>query len=149
MDKGSLDQLVSLFNADRNARIKGTAPALIPVVSEEPNSFSAIQSPNAWRFLRSFNDYAPLYQNWVTLKSLELQLEYEPGSYISQIGSIPKLFILALEDGMIPDVQIKDVYQRASEPKNIVEIKGHHFTPYMEGLDEAAKIAIDWFSNHL
>lgn len=141
--------LTQLFNEDRKARSKGSEPAKIPVATNDPNQFAAISSPNAWRFVQSFKDYAPTYENLVTLRSLEMQLEYEPGYYVQNIGAIPKLFIVAKNDEIIPEFQIVDAFNKASEPREIAYVEGHHFSPYMEGLPEASKLAIEWFKIHL
>ncbi len=137
------------FYADRLARIKGDAPAKIPVTSNDPKQFAAISSPNAWNFMQSFKEYAPTYENAVTLKSLEMQLEYEPGYYVQNIGAIPKLFIIAKQDELIPEPLILEAYNKATEPKKLIYIDGHHFSPYMENLQEASQQAIDWFKLNL
>ncbi len=141
--------LNQMFNRDRLARIQGEAPMMIPVSTEDASEFSAISSPNAWQFIQSFKDYAPNYKNSVTLKSLEMQLGYEPISYVSNIREIPKLFIIAANDEVVPEHQILDAFDLASEPKNIVYIEGNHFSPYMEGLKEASDEAIKWFKANL
>ncbi len=137
------------FYADRLARIKGDTPARIPVASNDPKQFSAISSPNAWAFIQSFKEYAPTYENTVTLKSLEMQLEYEPGYYVPQISAIPKLFIIAKQDELIPEPLILEAFNKATEPKKLMYIDGHHFSPYMENLQAASNYAIEWFKSNL
>lgn len=141
--------LAQQFNADRLSRVKGGAPARIPVATNDSKQFTAISSPNAWSFIQSFKDYAPTYKNEVTLKSLEMQLEYEPGVYAQHIGAIPKLFLIAKKDELIPEALIVEAYNKASEPKKLAYIEGHHFSPYMENLQEASKLAIEWFKSNL
>lgn len=137
------------FYADRLSRIKGGAPGRIPVAANDGKQFTAVSSPNAWTFIQSFKEYAPTYENSVTLKSLEMQLEYEPGYYVQNIGAIPKLFIIAKKDELIPEELIVDAYNKASEPKKLAYIDGHHFSPYMEKLEEASNLAIAWFKAKL
>lgn len=137
------------FNADRSSRVNGEKPVMIPVVTNDKNQFSAISSSHAWDFMESFKDYAPDYENSVTLRSLEMQLEYEPGYYVQQIGAIPKLFIIAKDDELIPEPLIVDTYNKASEPKKLLYINGHHFSPYMENFSEASSLAIEWFKLNL
>ena len=62
---------------------------------------------------------------------------------------IPKLFIIARNDEIMPEQLIVDAYSKASEPKKLEYIDGHHFSPYMEGLPAASKLAVDWFKSHL
>lgn len=141
--------LISKFNEDRLMRLTGKGVTKIPVASDDKKAFTAISSPNAWNFIQSFKAYAPNYTNQVTMKSLEMQLEYEPGYYAPNIGGIPKLFIIAKNDEVVPEQQILDTYNKVSEPKKLEYIDGHHFSPYMEGLEEASKMAIQWFKSHL
>ena len=137
------------FQADRLQRIKGGAAAKIPVASPSATDFTAIASPHAWEFIESFKSYAPTYENSVTLRSLEMQLEYEPGYYVPLIGAVPKLFIIARDDEIMPEGQILDAYNKAIEPKKLAYIEGHHFSPYMEKRQEAIQLAIQWFKAHL
>lgn len=141
--------LYQQFQADRLARINGGEPAKIPVATDNSAQFSAISSPFAWEFIKSFQQYAPTYENLVTLKSLEMQLEYEPGYYVQQIGNKPKLFIIAKNDELIPEQLILDAFDKSAEPKKLAYIEGHHFSPYMEKLQEASHLAIEWFRLHL
>lgn len=141
--------LFQQFDADRLSRLKGGAPVRIPVATNDRKQFAAISSPNAWSFIQSFKDYAPAYENAVTLKSLEMQLEYEPGYYVQNIGNIPKLFIVARQDELIPEQLVLDAYGKATEPKKLSYIDGHHFSPYMESLQAASNEAIAWFKLNL
>lgn len=149
MPSKTISFLTQQFNADRLSRVQGGKPALIPVVSGDPNKFSAITGANAVRFVESFRSNAPDYKNEVTLKSLEMQLEYEPGSFVTTIDTIPKLFIVAKNDEMIPESLIRETYNKASNPKKLIYLEGNHFSPYMEKLNEASDIAIEWFKAKL
>lgn len=133
------------FAQDRQAQAQGAAPAMIPVATEDGQGLSAITSPNAWRFIQSFQSYAPSYVNAVTLRSLELQLAYEPGASVPSIGAIPKLFIIARADELIPESLIQEAFLAAAEPKELAYLEGHHFSPYMEGRAEAIRVAAEWF----
>lgn len=146
VSKGFLTQQ---FNADRLSRINGGKPAAIPVVSNKPNDFCAIAGANAFAFVESFKANAPTYRNEVTLKSLEMQLAYEPGIYAPFIPAIPKLFIIAREDEMIPQEQIQAAFDKSVEPKALVFLDGHHFSPYTDKLEEASMTASNWFKKHL
>ncbi len=137
------------FNADRLGRLQGKAPVMIPVATKNKGEFVAVGSVNAWNFVQSFLDYAPTYQNSVTLKSLEMELEYEPGSYIERTGAKPKLFLLATKDELAPEALVMSVYDRAAEPKSIARFEGHHFSAYMEKRQEISQLAIDFFKKNL
>ena len=137
------------FDADRLARTKDGEPARIPVAGNDPHQFTAISSPHAWEFIQSFKTYAPTFENLVTLKSLEMQLEYEPGRFVPQIGAKPKLFIIAKKDELVPEQLILDAYNKAAEPKKLLYLDGHHFSPYMDKWQEAGDMAIEWFKSNL
>ena len=75
-----------MFVEDRKARYAGKAPGMIAVVSNDPSAPSALPTPNsyAW-FTETAKLRAPAWKNEVTLQSVELFTEYEPGSYIEYI----------------------------------------------------------------
>jgi dienelactone hydrolase len=137
------------FNADRFNRMQGKAPAMIPVATKNKGEFSAVGSMHAWNFVQDFTDYAPNYQNQVTLKSLEMELEYEPGTFIERTGTKPKLFLLASQDELLPESLIMSVYDRAAEPKSVATFVGNHFSAYMEQRKEVSRLAIDFFRKNL
>jgi len=141
--------LASMFNTDRLNRLQNKAPMTIPVVSNQKGVFCFVQSINAYNFTESFKTYAPNWKNQVTLKSLEMQLDYQPGSYIKRTGTVPKLFILAKNDELIAQPLVLDAFQQAAEPKSLLFVEGHHFSPYQESLNEAAAHSITFFKKHL
>lgn len=144
------DGVSAMFNADRLTRQRGETPAMIPVGSSDPKAFCAIPGPTAMSFIQSLKTYAPKYINEVTLKSLEMQFAYEPGQYASLIpDGVPKLFIIARKDEMVPGEAILKAYKEAREPKKLEYLEGMHFSPYLEALPEASNLAIDWFKAHL
>src|SRR5205823_348410 len=71
------------LDADREARYAGKAPGMIPVVAEDPMAPSALPTPDSWQwFTETGNTRAPSWRNEVTMRTLEMLMEYEPGSYI-------------------------------------------------------------------
>jgi hypothetical protein len=104
---------------------------------------------DAIAFWTSAADIAPTWRNAVTLRSLELASEYEPGMVIERIGPTPLLMIVADKD----DVTLTDLalaaYNRAKEPKRLRIISGGHFAPYMDQFEAASSAALAWFTAHL
>ena len=137
------------FNTDRLNRLQGKAPAMIPVATKNKGAFSAVGSIQAWNFIQDFSAYAPAYQNQVTLKSLEMELEYEPGAYIERTGTKPKLFLLASQDELMPESLIMSVYERAAKPKSVATFVGHHFSAYMEQRQETSRLVVEFFRKNL
>src|SRR5690348_15608094 len=71
------------FDADREARFRGEPPAMIPVVDADPLAASALPTPDSWEwFSRTAETRAPSWRNEVTLRSVEMFWEYEPGAWI-------------------------------------------------------------------
>lgn len=140
----------AMFDADRAARYAGGAPAMIPVVDEDPMAPSALPTPDsyAW-FTQTGATRAPSWRNEVTLRSVEMFWEYEPGAYIEWVSPTPLLMVVAAKDHLtVSDLAIA-AYERALEPKRLVVLPGGHFDAYTDAFDDAAGAAADWFGQHL
>ena len=80
-----LGPLRAQLDADREARFRGEAPAMIPVVAPDPQAPSALPTPDSYQwFTDTGRERAKSWRNEVTLRTLEMLMEYEPGSYITQ-----------------------------------------------------------------
>src|ERR671914_59329 len=108
------------FDADREARYAGKEPGMIPVVDQDPLAPSALPTPDSWKwFTETGNTRAPSWHNAVTLRSVEMFLEYEPGVYISRVSPTPLLMVVAARDHLtVSDLAI-DAYEQAREPKKL------------------------------
>ena len=140
-----------MFDADRAARYAGDPPAMVPVVAEDPLAPSALPTPDSWQwFTETGNTRAPSWHNEVTLRSVEMFLEYEPGSYIGRISPTPLLMVAAAGDVLtVSDLAI-DAYERAREPKKLVILPGGHFDAYTgPDFDRSSSAARDWLVQHL
>ena len=145
----SRDYLTKMFQKDRSGRIKGEKPMMIPVVTNQPRAFSAVSGMDAWNYVEWFKKDAPLFQNQVTLKSLEMQLEYEPGVFINRRPHLPKLFMVASKDENIPENHIETAFIQADEPKSLVTFEGHHFSGYQEQRDRTIGFSVEFFKKYL
>jgi fermentation-respiration switch protein FrsA (DUF1100 family) len=139
-----------MFDEDRAARFAGGPPAMIPVVDPDPMAPSALPTPDSWEwFSETGKTRAPAWRNEVTLRSVEMFWEYEPGAYIQWISPTPFLMVVAAFDHLtVSDLAI-EAYERALEPKKLVVLPGPHFGAYTTGFDAAAGAAADWLSEHL
>ncbi|WP_111428880.1 alpha/beta hydrolase [Rhodobacteraceae bacterium DSL-40] len=139
-----------MFDADRRARMKGEAPAMIPVVDEDPSAPSALPTPDSWKwFTETGKARAPSWKNEVTLRSVEMFTEYEPGSYAAFVSPTPLLMVVALGDVLtVADLALA-TYEQALEPKRLVALKGGHFDAYVNDFGSASTPAVDWFRQHL
>lgn len=140
----------SAFEEDRRNRMKGGAPAMVPVVAEDPLASSALPTPDSWKwFTETHKLRAPSWRNEVTLRSVEKFTEYEPASYISYISPTPLLMVVALGDHLTVADQALAAYERALHPKKLVTLSGGHFDAYVADFDQAEPPATDWFRQHL
>jgi fermentation-respiration switch protein FrsA (DUF1100 family) len=138
------------FDADRVARFTGDPPAMVPVVAEDPLAPSALPTPDSWTwFTATGKTRATAWRNEVTLRTVEMLGEYEPGSYIGRISPTPLLMIVAREDHLTPAHLAINAYEHARQPKELVILPGGHFEAYTTGLEAASGPARDWFARHL
>ena len=139
-----------MFDADRAARYAGEPPAMIPVVDADAMAPSALPTPDSYEwFTETGATRAPSWRNEVTLRSVEMFWEYEPGAYIGWVSPTPLLMVVAAGDHLtVSDLAI-EAYERALEPKRLVVLPGGHFGAYTTGFDGASGAAADWFVQHL
>jgi fermentation-respiration switch protein FrsA (DUF1100 family) len=138
------------FDQDRAARYQGEPPAMIPVVDPDPMAVSVLPTLDSWEwFSETGKDRAPAWSNEVTLRSVEMFMEYEPGVCIERIGPTPLLMMVAADDHLTPADLALEAYQQAREPKKLVLLSGGHFDAYVEDFDAASGAARDWFLDHL
>ena len=143
--------LRAALDADREARFAGKEPGMIPVVAEDPLGAAALPTPDSWKwFTETGETRAPSWRNEVTLRSVEMFLEYEPGGYISRISPTPLLMVVAAGDHLtVSDLAI-GAYEEAREPKKLVILPGGHFGAYTgPDFDLSSGAARDWLVQHL
>ncbi|HVY51862.1 MAG TPA: alpha/beta fold hydrolase, partial [Devosia sp.] len=88
-----------MFVEDRKARYAGKPPGMIPVVSNDPAAPCALPTPDSYEwFTETGKLRAPAWRNEVTLQSVELFTEYEPGIYIEYVSPTPLLLVVAAGD---------------------------------------------------
>jgi uncharacterized protein len=117
--------LRAAFDADRVARYAGKEPEMIPVVYEDdPMSPCALPTADSHDFFLRFRERAPQWQNSVTLRSVEMFIEYEPGAYISHISPTPLLMVVAARDHLtVVDLAVA-AFEQAFEPKQLLVLPG-------------------------
>jgi fermentation-respiration switch protein FrsA (DUF1100 family) len=138
------------FDADREARFKGLAPAMMPVVAEDAMAPSALPTADSWQwFTETGRSRASAWRNEVTLRTVEMLGEYEPRDYVSRISPTPLLMVIADNDHLAVADEAFRAYNEALEPKRIVVLKGGHFDAYVHDFERASGAARDWFAEHL
>lgn len=142
--------LRAMFDQDRRGRYRGEPPMMIPVVTDSPAGPAALPTADSFSFMTgTARSRAPAWKNEVTLRSVELFTEYEPGAYIRHVSPTPLLMIVALEDHLTVADEALAAYEQALEPKKLVTLKGGHFEAYVEDFAIAGGAATDWFRQHL
>jgi uncharacterized protein len=142
--------LCRMFEDDRRARYAGKPPGMIPVVSENPAGPAALPTSDSWTFFtETRRARAPAWKNEVTLRSVEMFCEYEPGSHISHISPTPLLLVVARADHLTVVDQALEAYEHALMPKKLVILNGGHFDAYEADFDRSSAAAVDWFTEHL
>jgi uncharacterized protein len=147
------DQFAGLhraFEEDRRNRYAGRPPAMVPVVAADPAAPSALPTPDSWMwFTETARTRAPSWRNEVTLRSIEMFTEYEPGSYIGFISPTPLLLVVALGDHLTVSDEALAAYERAVHPKKLITLHGGHFDAYVRDFVTASGAAKDWFLEQL
>jgi len=138
------------LHADRANRAAGHAPAMLPVVAEDPMASSALPTVDSYKwFTETAAARAPSWRNEVTLRTIEYAFGYEPGAYIGLISPTPLMLIVAVQDHLaVSDLAIA-AYERAYEPKRLVLLPGGHFEAYVEAFEQSSGPACDWFRTYL
>ncbi|WP_346269081.1 alpha/beta hydrolase [Burkholderia ambifaria] len=146
-----LQAMRATLDEDRMRRFAGEAPGMIPAVSGDPAVPSAMPPADAWEwFSATSQTRAPAWKNEVTLRSIEMLMEYEPGSYVRSISPTPLLVVAAPADHVcVGDLQLA-AFDRALEPKKLVMLTGGHFDAYTgPNFDAGCGAAVSWFKQYL
>lgn len=138
------------LHTDRDKRASGAAPAMLPVVAEDPMAPAALPTVDSYKwFTETASARAPAWRNEVTLRTIDNGFGYEPGAYLGHISPTPLMMIVAVNDHLaLSDLAIA-AYERAYEPKRLVLLPGGHFDAYVEMFDQSAGPACEWFRAHL
>lgn len=144
--------LRAAFDADRVARYAGDPPAMIPVCYTD-NAAEPCALPTADThdfFLGPIQERATTWRNEVTLRSVEMFTEYEPGDYLPRISPTPLMMVVAAGDHLtVSDLSLA-AYGRANEPKQLLVLPCGHFEAYVgDAFRTSAPAQRDWFLRYL
>ena len=110
----------------------GQPPMRVPTRGSSSPGRSRLRRTE-WRFRK--------WRNEITLRSLELYSEYEPGSFIERIAPTPLLMVLGDNDIVCPTDLGLEAYNRAREPKRLELFPGGHFSAYTDQFERASRAA--------
>jgi len=140
------------FDADRTARYHGKDPAMIQVCfDQDPTEMCALPTQDTHDFfLGPILERATTWKNEVTLRSVEMFLDYEPGAYLPLITPTPLMMVAARDDHLTVSDLTTRAFSTAHEPKKLLVLPCGHFEAYV---DEAFRVSSaaqrDWFLQHL
>ena len=144
-----MERLHRFFAADRLARLEGASPGTMREVGEDDAADIAYPGPESFDYMNGQARRCPEWRNEVTIRSLELARSYEPGVWASRVGPAALMMIVADNDLQTPtDLQL-DAFNQAREPKELILLKGGHYTAYQQHFDQTSDAAARWFSTHL
>jgi fermentation-respiration switch protein FrsA (DUF1100 family) len=126
----------------------------IPDIALPGQGFALQSDQDSWDFAQEARAMgAPSWRNQVTMSSFEPILEHAPARSIELIAPRPLLMILAKDDTISSSDLIRAAFERAGEPKSLLEVEGGHYSvyPWSKGQSsgQAGKAATDWFTEHL
>lgn len=125
---------------DRKARALGEQPRYLPYVKESGDDAKI-------EYLQSLSvDQLRNYKPRITLQSFQPTTFTDVTSLVALISPVPVLFILAEQD-YLPGQ--REAYEAAKEPKSLVTIGGHHFSPYTSTKNDAIDAMKQWFVRYL
>ena len=139
--------LLETLEDERRAWARGEEPAKITVVAKDPSEPHAFAGRRSYEFFTGFA-HAP-WENSMTLRSLDLCLEYDPEPYADRLGSTPYQFIIAEDDISTPTDLALQTFSRIKGPKELVVVPGDHYAAYLESFDVASAAAADFFVRQL
>jgi fermentation-respiration switch protein FrsA (DUF1100 family) len=143
-------QFYDMVYRERDAVAAGLAPTTVPVCTEDPSKPITAPGRRTHLYFQSHTKSKELdWQNKVTVRSLELRLEYEVTPYIARVSPTPLLMIVADNDTITPTNLSLRAFEQALEPKKLVLVAGDHYEPYLGKFNQSCDAARDWFVHYL
>jgi nicotinate-nucleotide pyrophosphorylase (carboxylating) len=126
----------------------------IPDIALPGQGFALQSDQDSWDFAQEAQATgAPSWRNQVTMSSFEPILEHAPARSVELIAPRPLLMILAKDDTISSSDLIRAAFERAGEPKRLLEVEGGHYSVYPwskgQSSDQAGKATVAWFTEHL
>jgi hypothetical protein len=88
-------------------------------VDKDPLAPSALPTADSWEwFSQTGETRAPAWRNEVTLRSVEMFTEYEPGTYLPYISPTPLLLLVAAGDHLVPSELAIAAFDTAHSPRS-------------------------------
>ncbi|MEO9781316.1 MAG: alpha/beta hydrolase [Sedimentitalea sp.] len=139
------------FVADRQARLRGETPLTMPVIGETFGDPCALPTEDSHKFFTELSEEnRGRWANEITLRSMEMFTEYEPGDAIARIAPTPLMIVVGRDDHLTPADMTLSAYERALEPKKLLVLECGHFEAYTDApFEVSAPAQCGWFKTHL
>jgi uncharacterized protein len=114
--------------ADRLAYARAGQPRRLAITAEE--GAESLLGPAGLEWHRRNEREHGTFRNWIAAHSLDPIISYDPGAFVEDISPTPLLMILVDSDTTAPSEVAGEIYARAGEPKQLVELSGEHYDVY-------------------
>ncbi len=136
------------------ADTKQNAVGPLAVVEEPGDDRPAfLPHPESSEYFLKFSAHGPEPTSWrneATVVSAVSDPPWEPGVCAAQLAPAALMMIVATHDHLVDTAVAISAFDRAAEPKELVVIDGHHFSPYEgAGFDLASSATTRFFTTHL
>ncbi len=132
-------------------RRRGAGEAHLPVVAR-PGEVSLLPPRGDYdSFMARRSREAPTWSNLVTVDAIPELLTYRPQDVIAQVSPTPLMMIILDEDRLTQPEVLREAFELAGEPRELVALQGGHFDIYdvPEVRARAINAARSWFDRHL
>ncbi len=103
-------------------------PRMIAITG--PEATESLLGADGFDWHRSNEQRHPTFHNAITVASLDRIVAYDPGGFVEDISPSALLMILADHDTTTPSDIARAVFDRAGQPKQIMEFAGSHYHVY-------------------
>src|SRR5215470_865714 len=136
-------RLQQKIQTDRQRRVReGTGETL--------DAITILNAEQTRVFLEPLLKAHPVMKCDLSWETVEKTLEYKPINVVDKISPRPLLLIGARDDDTCPIEGYRKLYERAGEPKKLVELPITHYEIYAgKWLDESSRLACEWFTRFL
>ena len=146
----SMHARLQLIDEERASLYARHLPRTVSVCSYDPNQPATSPGNRTYEFFHTFDHEGDfLWPNRITVRSLELRIEYDALAYVEPVIPTPLLIIVAGDDEITPTYLAMTAYDRTLETKNLHIVSGDHYRPYIEAFGESSSVSRDWFIANL
>lgn len=136
-------QLREAVKRARGARVLGEP-------EETTTTVEILNSAQVAAFVEQAGAQAPDLTAKLSWRTVETMLEYRPTDFVQRISPRPILFVASARDDICKEARIRELYERASDPKEFVSFDVEHYDMYTgEAFVDTAGEAIRFFEQHL